>query len=146
MNQLGQTKTSPVAPLDRTVQSTKRNGSDRMDIDDGTEGATLSSKIHQQDASRPAEAISSPESTAQTATTPAVLDTSTNTSPEHDGTHYMDKAEDKVENGKHDKANTPTPHGPGLDEPHTTSAAGSTSAVLEVKMLGAKLGETQTCI
>ncbi|RGP71505.1 chromatin modification vid21, partial [Fusarium longipes] len=48
------------------------------------------------DAVRPADALSSPGSTAQSATTPAVHDdASTDTSPEHEGPHYVEPAEKK---------------------------------------------------
>ncbi|KPA41827.1 chromatin modification vid21 [Fusarium langsethiae] len=57
------------------------------------------------DATRPADALSSPGSTAQSATTPAVHDdASTDTSPEHEGPQYVEPAQqNKIEDGTHER-------------------------------------------
>ncbi|KAK7987623.1 hypothetical protein PG989_007938 [Apiospora arundinis] len=55
---------------------------------------------------RSMDTLSSPGSTAQTATTPAVADTSTNTSPDHDGMQGIEKIE--VESTKPNGLVTPT--------------------------------------
>ncbi|KAI0128508.1 hypothetical protein BJ170DRAFT_331793 [Xylariales sp. AK1849] len=71
--------------------------SDRMDIDSVQHVSEDNGRLSlntSQDVPRPADALSSPSSTAQTATTPAVLETSTNTSPDRDGVRVEDKSED----------------------------------------------------
>ncbi|ORY69950.1 uncharacterized protein BCR38DRAFT_481107 [Pseudomassariella vexata] len=141
--------TSPDAPqpgqsnLDRS-DTASREGSERkedeqseMEVDEpveraATEVAPLFLHISQQDA-RPLDVLSSPGSTAQTATTPAVLDTSTNTSPDHDGMQYMERAEDAVEAGKPRDINTPTP--PNLDAAEQNGTFVGSSREVEAQLL-----------
>ncbi|KAF4998126.1 hypothetical protein FGRMN_3373 [Fusarium graminum] len=54
------------------------------------------------DTSRSADALSSPGSTAHSATTPAVHDVSTDTSPEHEGSQYVEATEEKKVMGSDD--------------------------------------------
>ena len=59
----------------------------------------LSPNIPTPDASRPTEALSSPASTAQTGATPAVMDTSANTSPDHEPVHRPGLSSEAIQNG-----------------------------------------------
>jgi chromatin modification-related protein VID21 len=77
-------------------------GSDAMDVDEtpgrSDEQSRLSAlrKPPPLDASRPLDVLSSPSSTTQTATTPAVQDASPDTSPDHEGPPYPGDDDDSV--------------------------------------------------
>jgi len=63
---------------------------------------TVPSATKAQEPTRAAEALSSPGSTAHSATTPAVHDLSTNTSPDNDGVQYAEPGEEKAEQAESD--------------------------------------------
>ncbi|KAH9906178.1 hypothetical protein F4778DRAFT_635393 [Xylariomycetidae sp. FL2044] len=74
------------------------------------------------DPTRAGEALSSPGSTAPSATTPAVLDTSANTSPDHDGAPFAGTKGDKIEQDR--------------TEEHTNGLSQQQSQELEALLVG----------
>jgi chromatin modification-related protein VID21 len=129
------------APLNKPGQHEDvhtNNESDQMDVDEPSahvprEDANTPLAANSHDAPRPVDALSSPSSTAQTATTPAVLDTSTNTSPDHDGVQYVDRAEEKVEHEKPEGAHPLAVNNQGAAD--SNGLSGSTSKELEAQLL-----------
>lgn len=65
------------------------------------------SPTHPPDASRPTDALSSPASTPQTGTTPAVMDTSANTSPDHEAVQFTGIADNEAEDGRQETLPAP---------------------------------------
>lgn len=63
------------------------------------------------DHSRAPDALSSPASTTHTATTPAIHEASTDTSPDNEGPQYIETEEEKAE-----ESSTPTAHQPSRDQ------------------------------
>ncbi|KAK2928545.1 Helicase/SANT-associated domain [Fusarium oxysporum f. sp. vasinfectum] len=110
------TKGENAGPGASTAEKTSRGPSTSSD----TRGAALTVKPPT-DATRAPDALSSPGSTAQSATTPAVHDdASTDTSPEHEGPQFVEPAEEKqtgdeVEEGVNEK-----------DEKETSDDVGAT--------------------
>ncbi|PCD30858.1 hypothetical protein AU210_010529 [Fusarium oxysporum f. sp. radicis-cucumerinum] len=110
------TKGENAGPGASTAEKTSRGPSTSSD----TRGAALTVKPPT-DATRAPDALSSPGSTAQSATTPAVHDdASTDTSPEHEGPQFVEPAEEKqtgdeVEEGINEK-----------DEKETSDDVGAT--------------------
>ncbi|RYP68337.1 hypothetical protein DL771_006723 [Monosporascus sp. 5C6A] len=66
------------------------------------------------DASRPVDALSSPGSTPRTGTTPAVMDTSANTSPDHEAVQFVVIAENEDEDGRQDTEPEPDRQAQGI--------------------------------
>ncbi|EFX03259.1 myb and hsa domain containing protein [Grosmannia clavigera kw1407] len=106
----------------------------RMDMHE--DAATPTNKRPSPDPSRAADIPSSPDSIAQTATTPAVHEVSTNTSPENEADSYADKEEHTA----HD-------HGPDKtqDSQHSVSTGDTRDDTVEAQLLheSAAAGETQ---
>ncbi|KAF5674716.1 chromatin modification VID21 [Fusarium circinatum] len=98
------TKGENIGPGASTTEKTSRGPSTSSDA----RGAVLTVKPPT-DSARAPDALSSPGSTAQSATTPAVHDdASTDTSPEHEGPQFAEPAEEKptedeVDQGIHEK-------------------------------------------
>ncbi|RYP26042.1 hypothetical protein DL768_011852 [Monosporascus sp. mg162] len=66
------------------------------------------------DASRPVDALSSPGSTPRTGTTPAVMDTSANTSPDHEAVQFVVIAGNEGEDGRQDTQPEPDQQAQGV--------------------------------
>jgi chromatin modification-related protein VID21 len=137
------TKTSPSTPVPQPVRHEagaqklmQQAGPqvaaepDRMDVDElmaevPRVNGNLSLTVPQ-DTTRPVEALSSPSSTAQTATTPAVLETPTNTSPDRDGLQTEEKTGETQQQDKAPRSQTPV---------DSVSASLSTSKEVEAQLL-----------
>lgn len=89
-----------ISALGKPVQGTGTTGA-------GPGPAALSIKPPT-DAVRASDAMSSPVSTAQSATTPAVHDASTDTSPEHEGPSFSESVEDTKAGGDMDERDAET--------------------------------------
>lgn len=130
---------STVVPTPSQISNPEVPDLDHMDIDEPAipaqkPSASLSSlaAISQQDNSLPADAQSSPGSTAQTVTTPAVQEISANTSPDHEGAQYMQKSEDRVEETlKENEVTVP----PTQDSIEPAVSFGGTSQEIEAQLL-----------
>ncbi|KAH6969702.1 hypothetical protein DER45DRAFT_639828 [Fusarium avenaceum] len=83
------------------------------------------------DVTRSADALSSPGSTAQSATTPAVHDASTDTSPEHEGSQYVEPMEEKKTGGDVDGAEKEEENNKEIGDTHVTSSEDLQKRVLE---------------
>ncbi|RYP74700.1 hypothetical protein DL769_003959 [Monosporascus sp. CRB-8-3] len=66
------------------------------------------------DASRPVDALSSPASTPRTGTTPAVVDTSANTSPDHEAVQFVVITENEGEDGRQEAQPEPDQQAQGV--------------------------------
>ncbi|KAI0024907.1 hypothetical protein F4780DRAFT_723515 [Xylariomycetidae sp. FL0641] len=96
-------------------QQTQHQGPDTVPMDIDAPAArkpdmirTSTPQSFHQDTARPSDALSSPGSTAQTATTPVVLDTSANTSPDRDGMPSISQPVEKT--GSLDRQVRQPPH------------------------------------
>jgi len=93
-----------LAPKSAIVQTSPGGTTqDVMDVDSGEERTNqpgqdpLSIQVPQRNGGKLADVLSSPGSTTQTATTPAIHDASTDTSPDNEGVHYGDRDDAKSE-------------------------------------------------
>ncbi|RYP06893.1 hypothetical protein DL765_009316 [Monosporascus sp. GIB2] len=66
------------------------------------------------DASRPVDALSSPGSTPRTGTTPAVVDTSANTSPDHEAVQFVVIAQNEGQDGRQETQPEPDQQAQGV--------------------------------
>lgn len=87
--------TKSAAPSAPAVTFASQNG-DAMDVDGADAKRANSPSNAASDAAKPGDIPSSPDSIAQTATTPAVHDVSVNTSPENENDSYAD-SDDKTD-------------------------------------------------
>ncbi|KAM0441390.1 hypothetical protein ACHAQK_005309 [Fusarium lateritium] len=120
------TKGEDVKPRAPTVEKTDRGSG----VPANARGVPLTIKPTT-DVTRSADALSSPGSTAQSATTPAVHDASTDTSPEHEGLQYVEPMEEKKTGGDVDGVEKGEENNKEIGDIHATSSEDLENRALE---------------